>query len=97
MGAECVALVRVPIWVVTAVGEQPSDKAERKRDEKLVTDRVPAVPSCHISSSQDGCMWRKQPGGGATIKNKRKKQKNELACSKGPRLISTSLSSLECE
>ena len=30
METECVALVRVPIWGLTAVGEQPSENAERK-------------------------------------------------------------------
>ena len=49
-------------------GCRKSDKTDRKRARRLVTDRVPAVQGCHISPSQEGCMWRKPSGEGVANK-----------------------------
>ena len=50
-------------------GCRKSDNDEIKQARRLVANRVPAIPGCHIPPSQDGFMWRKPFGEG--VANKR--------------------------
>ena len=40
--------VHVAIRSLTAVGEQPSNRAEKRKAMGLVADKVPEVLACHI-------------------------------------------------
>ena len=96
MGTDCVAVVRVPIWGLTAVGKSTRPKGSKLEDYwqtgyrryRVVTFPHPKTGACKVNR-----IGVKVLG----YMNKRNKGGNELAGVNDPGLISTSPSGSECE